>query len=384
MHIPRILHQAVRQRLAPEKVVLLIGARQTGKSTLLREVEREYRAAGRKVLHLDCDDAAVRMRLEIQQMPNLQNLVGDTELLIIDEAQRVKNIGLTLKILVDQVKTPHILVSGSSALELSNEINEPLTGRKWELTMPPISVAELTAFHGVFEEERRLEQRLLYGLYPEIVTNSGMERPLLQQLTSSYLYKDVFNFKELRKPELLDRLLKVLALQIGSEASYNSIAAAVTSDIATVQRYIELLEKAFIIFRLPAFSRNVRNELKRSRKIYFWDLGVRNALVGDFRPIAARNDIGALWENFLVSERFKYNLHREFYGHAYFWRTAQQQEVDYLEDIDGQLHAFEFKWSINKGASLPLTFKNAYPGSSFEVVRPDNYLSFTAPAPRGN
>jgi len=373
MLIPRILYNTILQRLAPGKAVILLGPRQAGKSTILNEIAR---TSTQKVLRLDCDDTAVRMRLEVQQLPNLQNLVGDAELILIDEAQRVKNIGLTLKIIIDQIKTPRLLVSGSSSFELANEINEPLTGRKWEFMLLPFSIGEMVQYHGAFEESRWLEQRMLYGMYPEVITHPGMERPILSQLAGSYLYKDIFSFQEIRKPEVLDKILKVLALQIGSETSYNSLAKAVSSDISTVQRYVALLEQSFILFRLPAFSRNLRNELKKSRKIYFWDCGIRNALIGDFRPLALRNDTGALWENFLVAERRKHNLYSEFYGHTYFWRTAQQQELDYLEAYDGQLHAYEFKWSAEKGASLPKSFENAYPGSTFEVIRRDNYLDF--------
>jgi predicted AAA+ superfamily ATPase len=216
----------------------------------------------------------------------------------------------------------------------------------------------------------------MYGMYPEVVTHPELERQLLNQLASSYLYKDVFAFQELRKPELLDKLVRALALQIGSEVSFNNLASFLACDIETIQRYIDLLEKSFIVFRLPAFSRNVRNELKRSRKIYFWDCGIRNALIGDFRPLELRNDLGGLWENFLIAERRKYNLYREFYGQSYFWRTTQQQEIDYLEEYDGSMHTYEFKWNASKGASLPEVFQKAYQNVGLKVINPENYLSF--------
>jgi predicted AAA+ superfamily ATPase len=373
MYISRTLEGVLSEKLAPGKAVILLGPRQAGKSTLLEAIAR--RSEG-KIRRLDCDDAQVRARLEIQTLPNLQQVVGDADLVLIDEAQRVKDIGLSLKIILDQIKKVRLLVSGSSSFELANEINEPLTGRKWEYTLLPFSVGELVAHHGAFEEERYLHSRLLYGMYPEVVKNPGMERDILNQLASSYLYKDIFSFQDLRKPELLDKLLKALALQIGSETSYNKLAEVVGCDISTVQRYIDLLEKSFIIFRLYAFSRNLRNELKKTRKVYFFDNGIRNTLLGDFRPITLRNDIGALWENFLVSERYKRNAFQGFYGSAYFWRTAQQQEVDYIEDYDGQLHAYEFKWNAGKKGRLPKTFRDAYPGASFETVHPENYQEF--------
>jgi uncharacterized protein len=373
MHIVRELFPLINKRLSPGKAVLILGPRQVGKSTLMQEIAKH---TDWKIKHFDCDDAVVRARLAIQTLPNLQNMVGDADLILIDEAQRVKNIGLTLKIIIDQIKDIRLLVSGSSALELANEINEPLTGRKWEYHLLPIATQEMVDFHGAFEESRYLEQRLLYGMYPEVITNPGDELAILNQLASSYLYKDIFTFQDLRKPELLDKLLKALALQVGSETSYNKLAQFIGSDISTVQRYIDLLEKSFIIFRLRAFSRNLRNELKRSRKIYFIDCGIRNAIIGDFRPLAQRNDIGGLWENFLVSERLKRNQYNNFYGQSYFWRTTAQQEVDYLEDYDGQLHAYEFKWSAKKHATLPITFRKAYPNSSFTAVSPENYQDF--------
>jgi predicted AAA+ superfamily ATPase len=373
MLIPRTLYSTISSRLAPGKAVIVLGPRQAGKSTILEEIGKQ---SSLKVLRLDCDDALVRQRLQDQSLPNLQSLVGDAELLLIDEAQRVKNIGLTLKIIIDQIKKPRLLVSGSSSFDLANEVNEPLTGRKWEFMLLPISTSEMVLHHGTFEESRRLHQRMMYGMYPEVVTHPELERQLLNQLASSYLYKDVFAFQELRKPELLDKLVRALALQIGSEVSFNNLASFLACDIETIQRYIDLLEKSFIVFRLPAFSRNVRNELKRSRKIYFWDCGIRNALIGDFRPLELRNDLGGLWENFLIAERRKYNLYREFYGQSYFWRTTQQQEIDYLEEYDGSIHAYEFKWNASKGASLPEVFQKAYQNVGLKVINPENYLSF--------
>lgn len=373
MLIPRTLYSTILSRLAPGKAVIVLGPRQAGKSTILDEIGKQSTL---KILRLDCDDAMVRQRLQDQSLPNLQSLVGDAELLLIDEAQRVKNIGLTLKIIIDQIKKPHLLVSGSSSFDLANEVNEPLTGRKWEFMLLPIATSEMIAYHGAFEESRRLHQRMIYGMYPEVVTHPELERQLLNQLASSYLYKDVFSFQELRKPELLDKLVRALALQIGSEVSFNNLASFLSCDIETIQRYVELLEKSYIVFRLSAFSRNIRNELKRSRKIYFWDCGIRNALIGDFRPLDLRNDIGGLWENFLIAERQKYNLYREFYGQSYFWRTTQQQEIDYLEEYDGGIHAYEFKWSTTKGASLPEVFQKAYQNVGLKVINPDNYLSF--------
>lgn len=376
MHIERLLLATVQEKIATGKAILILGPRQVGKSTLLKKVGSEY--PSQQVRHLDCDDLTVKMRLEVQTLANLQNIIGPAKLVLIDEAQRVKNIGLTLKIITDQLPDVQLIVSGSSAFELANEINEPLTGRKWEYLMLPISSEEMINHHGSFEEERNLELRLLYGMYPEVIKNKGSEREVLLQLANSYLYKDIFTFQDLRRPELLDKLLKALASQIGSESTYNKLAEVVGCDKATVQRYIELLEKAFIVFRLGAYSRNIMTELKKSRKIYFYDCGIRNAIIGDFRPLSLRQDIGGLWENFLISERLKYNSYHHFYGRSYFWRTTQQQEIDYLEEYDGQLHTYEFKWNPKKKSRLPRTFSNAYPEATFTPISPENYQLFVS------
>lgn len=221
-----------------------------------------------------------------------------------------------------------------------------------------------------------LERRMVYGSYPEVVNLPGEERETLSNLVNSYLYKDVFAFQDVRKPEIVEQLLQALALQIGSEVSFNELSKLLGLNSQTVQRYVDLLEKSYIVFHLRSFSRNLRNELKKSRKIYFYDNGVRNAILGDFKPLQLRQDAGALWENYLVSERLKYNSYSLFYGKSYFWRTQQQQEIDYLEDIDGVLHAYEFKWSAGKQPKLTGTFANTYPDHTFTVVNPDNYQDF--------
>lgn len=374
--INRDLLQKIQEKITPGKAVIVLGPRQCGKSTLIHAVAER---SALKVLKLDCDDSAVRARLEVQTLPNLKNLVGNAELVLIDEAQRIKNIGLTLKIIIDQIKDIRLLVSGSSSFELASQTSEPLTGRKWEYILLPFSVDELVQFHGSFEESRHLNQRLVYGMYPEVVKNQNQAQEILKQLASSYLYKDIFAFQDLRKPELLDRMLKALALQTGSEVSYNKLAEVVGSDISTVQRYIDLLEKTFIVFRLPAFSRNLRTELKKTRKIFFYDNGIRNAIIGDYRAVELRNDIGALWENFMVSERIKRNHFHGFYGSQSFWRTVNQQEIDYLEEYDNQIYAFEFKWNPQKKVKWPAAFSAAYPDALFKVVTLENYQDFLAP-----
>jgi predicted AAA+ superfamily ATPase len=318
----------------------------------------------------------VRNKLNIPSSVELKAIIGNSELILIDEAQRVRDIGVTLKLLIDNFPEKQIVVTGSSALELSNSINESLTGRKFEYKMYPFSNKELTDANGLLNETRLLEHRLVYGMYPDVVNNQGNEREILTNIVSSYLYKDIFEFQDIRKPEIIERLLQALALQVGNEVSFNELSQMLGVDTATVQRYIDLLEKSYILFHLRSFSRNVRNELKKSRKVYFYDNGVRNALISNFNPISIRTDIGALWENYLVSERIKRNTYSLNYAGFYFWRTTQQQEIDYIEERDGILNCYEFKWNQNKKATLSTTFSSNYPGSTFTLINTNNYQSF--------
>lgn len=371
--IERLLKNLIEKRLYRNKAIIVIGPRQVGKTTLLKMLVSDTK---NKVLEWNCDEPDVRRRLTEPTSTELQAEIGDADLILIDEAQRVKNIGITLKLLIDNYPEKQVIATGSSAIEMSNSINEPLTGRKYEYVMYPFSCEELFNEFGEQEERRMLERRLIYGSYPEVVNNSGEERETLTELVGSYLYKDIFSFQDVRKPEIIEQLLQALALQIGSEVSYNELGRLLGLNTATVQRYIDLLEKSYVVFHLRSFSRNVRSELKKSRKIYFYDNGVRNALIGDYKPLVLRNDTGALWENYIIAERLKHNAYNTFYGKSYFWRTQQQQEIDYIEDIDGVLHTYEFKWSESKHPRLTDTFAKAYPDHTFTVVSPENYQSF--------
>lgn len=371
--IERLLKNLIEKRLYRNKAIIVIGPRQVGKTTLLKMLVSDTK---NKVLEWNCDEPDVRRRLTEPTSTELKAEIGDADLILIDEAQRVKNIGITLKLLIDNYPEKQVIATGSSAIEMSNSINEPLTGRKYEYVMYPFSCEELFNEFGEQEERRMLERRLIYGSYPEVVNNSGEERETLTELVGSYLYKDIFSFQDVRKPEIIEQLLQALALQIGSEVSYNELGRLLGLNTATVQRYIDLLEKSYVVFHLRSFSRNVRSELKKSRKIYFYDNGVRNALIGDYKPLALRNDTGALWENYIIAERLKHNAYNTFYGKSYFWRTQQQQEIDYIEDIDGMLHTYEFKWNEGKHPRLTDTFAKAYPDHTFTVVSPENYQSF--------
>ena len=371
--IERLLKEQINKRLYRGKVVIVVGPRQVGKTTLLRMLIDD---TDRKVLVWNCDEPDVRRKLADPTSTELGAETANADLILIDEAQRVQNIGITLKLLVDNYPEKQVVVTGSSAIELSNSINEPLTGRKYEYVMFPFSTEELIREFGATEERRMLERRLIYGSYPEVVNHPGEERETLTDLVSSYLYKDIFSFQDVRKPEIIEQLLQAIALQVGSAVSFNELGRLLGLTSITVQRYIDLLEKSYVLFHLRSFSRNVRSELKKSRKIYFYDNGVRNALLGDYKPLALRNDTGALWENYIISERMKHNAYSGYYGKSYFWRTQQQQEVDYIEDYDGVLHAYEFKWSGTKQPRLTEAFSKNYPEHTFAVINPDNYQGF--------
>lgn len=375
--IKRQLKQLINKRLFNGKAIILTGPRQVGKTTLLRMLMDE---SDRKTLFWNCDEPDIRQKLSSPTSTQLKADTAAADLVLIDEAQRVRDIGITLKLLIDNCPEKQIIVTGSSAMELSNAINEPLTGRKYAYNVLPLSEDELIAEFGKTEENRLLERRMLFGTYPDVVNNQGEETELLNNIVNSYLYKDIFDFQDVRKPEIIEQLLQALALQIGSEVSFNELGRLLGMNSQTVQRYVDLLEKTFVIFHLRSFSRNMRNELKKSRKIYFYDNGVRNALIGDFKPMKLRQDAGALWENFLVSERVKHNSYSLFYGKSYFWRTQQQQEIDYLEDADGTLHTYEFKWNSVKHPKITSAFAQNYPNHTYTIVNPENYQDFVTGA----
>jgi predicted AAA+ superfamily ATPase len=322
------------------------------------------------------DEPDIRALLPTATSSRLRQLIGRNRLLIIDEAQRIENIGLVLKLIVDNLPEVKVIASGSSSFDLANRINEPLTGRKLEFLLLPMATGELVEEAGEMTERRALNHRLVFGSYPEIILQPGKPVELISQLADSYLYKDILTWERVLKPEKLEKLVQALAFQIGSQVSYHEIGQICGLDKQTVERYIALLEKAFIIFRLPSFSRNLRNELKKSRKIYFYDNGIRNAVIKNFSEIELRQDAGSLWENFCLSERMKKISFTRKNCNCWFWRTTAQQEIDYIEQYEGRLHAFEFKFSMKGKARMPVTFKKAYPENSFEVITPENYLEW--------
>jgi uncharacterized protein len=370
--ITRQIKEIIQEKLFQKKAIIVIGPRQTGKTTLLKEILSQ---SSEKTIILNCDDPVTRDMLTNASLVTLQQIVGDNKIVFIDEAQRVVSIGLTLKLIHDNIDT-QLLVSGSSSFEIANNINEPLTGRKWEFQLFPISWKELNDHDGYVNSMSQLETRLIYGMYPDVINHLGNEKETLQELTNSFLYKDLLQFEGVRKPELLNKILKAIAFQVGSEVSLNEVANLVQTDKNTVGKYIDLLEKVFVIFRLPSLRRNMRNEIGTKKKIYFYDNGIRNALIGNFNPLEFRTDVGALWENFIVSERMKKNSYQRNFCASYFWRTLQQQEIDYIEDVNGKLYAFEFKWNQTKKVKMPKQFIENYPDTVFNIISKQNFHGF--------
>lgn len=374
--IQRDLLTKLHLRCFQGKTIVLIGPRQVGKTTLLKALQRNLAVTS---VWLNADEADVLALLsQAATSTELLQVIGqNTQLAIIDEAQQIPNIGQKLKLLHDNFPHIQIIATGSSAFELQNHMNEPLTGRHFQFELFPVSFAELIQHHSVLEAKRQLETRLIYGAYPDVINHFGAEKPVLMQLANSYLFKDIFKIDLIRKPEHIEKLVRALAFQVGSEVSFNELAKTVGNiDVGTVEKYIGLLQKAYIVFQLPAFSRNLRNEIKKGKKYYFYDNGIRNALINNFTPMAMRFDKGALWENFLIAERMKRNRYGEIYTNDYFWRTKDQAEIDYVEEMDGYLHSFEFKWQDRKKAKLPKSFAAAYPQHTFSVIEQDNYVDF--------
>ncbi len=368
--IKRQITENIIKRLNTKKVVIIYGARQTGKTTLLKYI---YNLYSNESIFLNCDEPSVREQLTNVNSVNLKQLVGNKKYVFIDEAQRIKNIGITLKLFVDELPDKKILASGSSAFELANQIKEPLTGRKFEFILYPFSLNELINEYGKIELDMNLENRIIFGMYPEIVTDVENSKENLRLISESYLYKDILTFNEMRKPEILQSLVRALALQIGNQVSYAELSKLLKIDQTTVQKYIDLLEKSFVIFRLNSFSRNVRTELKKTRKIYFYDTGIRNALIDNFQPLELRADKGALWENFLISELIKKSANIRDFSKFYFWRTKLQQEIDLIQENENGLFGYEFKWNKNSKVKIPLTFTKAYPDAKIKIIDVNNF-----------
>ncbi|MBP7240091.1 MAG: ATP-binding protein [Saprospiraceae bacterium] len=370
--ISRILGDLITKKLGDKKAILLFGARQLGKTTLLKQLM----ANRTDTIWLNGDEPDVLALFENITSSRIKTMMAGYRFLVIDEAQRIKDIGLKLKLITDQVPQVQVIATGSSSFELANKSNEPLTGRKWDFHLYPVSFEEMVTHHGILEEKRLLPVRLIYGYYPEIISHPGEEKERLKALTDSFLYKDILLWENIQKPDKLLRLMQALAFQLGQQVSFNELASLVGLDHKTVEKYINLLEQVFVIYRLGSFSRNLRNELKSSRKIYFYDNGIRNALIASFQPLELRQDIGVLWENWILSERMKYLRYHQHWANTYFWRTTQQQEIDYIEEKDGTLEAYEFKWNPTRKVNFPKTFTAEYQPVVSKVITPGNFEQF--------
>jgi len=359
----------IKKNYKKDKIIHISGPRQVGKTTLLKQIKKIFI---NPVLWLNGDESDVRAIMENPTSTKLKEIIGNNKTLVIDEAQRIPDIGIVLKLIKDNISGIKIIVTGSSAFDLANKINEPLTGRKIDLFLFPLSFKELVNNTSIIEEKRLLEHRMIYGYYPEVVTNPGNEKEILKGLTDGYLYKDLLAIEYIKKPSIIEKLLKALALRIGNEVSYYELSQLIGADKETIERYLNYLEQAYVIYRLDSFSRNLRNEIKKGKKIYFYDNGIRNALIRNFNPLALRQDTGALWENYVITERMKSIEYKGLWNNKYFWRSTSQQEIDYVEETDGKINAFEFKWKECK-VKVPPQWKIAYPEASFEVINNQNY-----------
>lgn len=373
MFIIRELSEVIEKWLFRKKIIIIYGARQVGKTTLVKEILKNHNGE-----YYNCEIIRVNQALEKKDPYSIKDFIGVGKLVVFDEAQKVNDIGLSLKLLIDTYPDLQIIATGSSSFELANKINEPLTGRALEFHLNTFSIMELKNIYNSVEFGSQLERFLVYGCYPDIVNNPGDEKLLLDNLAGKYLYQDILSFENLKRSDLIVKLLQLLALQIGNEVSINELAVNLQTSRDTIERYLNLLEKTFVIFRLKALSRNSRSEISKKSKIYFWDNGIRNSLIAAYQPINQRNDIGALWENFCITERIK-NLNNKNLKDRryYFWRNHLQKEVDYIEEYNGRFYGYEFKWNKNKCQTFK-DFLEAYPDSEIKTINRENFLEFVS------
>ncbi|MEA3479123.1 MAG: ATP-binding protein [Bacteroidota bacterium] len=371
--IKRAISNQITSRLFRKKAIVILGARQVGKTTLVNSIASEYRDDS---IYWNGEEPDIRDIVSGATSTKLKAQIGNKNLVIIDEAQKIPGIGQSMKLIIDNYPDIQLIATGSSSFELSGQTSEPLTGRKYEFHLFPLSFSEMVKHTSLIEEKRMLEHRMLYGYYPGIVNEAGDEKLLLSMITESYLYKDIFSWGLIKKPLVLEKLVQALALQVGNELSYHELGQLVGADNETVERYIDLLEKSFVVFRLQSLNRNLRNEIKKSKKIYFWDNGIRNAVIRNFSPLNLRTDTGALWENYMITEIIKQKMNRGHFFNKWFWRTHAQQEIDFITEQDGKITALEFKWSKRKKHQMPVSFQQAYENSRFYTVTPENYNEF--------
>lgn len=373
MIITRDLQLLIEKRLFQKKVVILYGARQVGKTTLAQTILSKYHSSDG---YLNCEIIGVAQALARQDPHELRKVIGNSPIAVLDEAQRVPNIGMALKLLIDTYPDIQIIATGSSSFDLANTVNEPLTGRSLEFIVYPFSFTELSQVYKPYELDSQLEGSLRFGMYPEIVGKSETDaRVFLDDLAGKYLYKDILSFEGLKRSDVVVKLLQLLAFQVGQEVSVHELAGNLSCNRNTVIHYLDILEKAFVIFSLRSLSRNLRKELVNKQKYYFFDLGIRNSLISQYNGVDQRADTGALWENFCLVERKKYLQRMEISGNQYFWRTHDQQEIDYVEEREGRLFGFEFKWGKGR-PKRPKIFLDTYPKSSITLVNRETYFKF--------
>lgn len=374
MYIPQRQLENLKRLVLPGKVAVIYGSRRCGKTTLINHY---LAGTDEKYLLVSGEDITVREHLGSQSIAKLKDFVGKNSLLVIDEAQRIREIGLNLKLIVDHIRDVKIIATGSSSFDLAKDIGEPLTGRKYTLKMFPLAQMELMQIEQRFETEANLESRLVFGAYPEVALSNDnrLRKNYLKEIVSSYLFKDILELEGLRHPDKLVRLLQLLAFQIGREVSFNELGSQLGISKNTVERYLELLEKVFVIFRLSGFSRNLRKEITKNSRLYFYDTGIRNALINNFNPLSMRDDIGMLWENYVVIERIKKQEYLGISANNYFWRTYDQKEIDLVEEREGRLYGYEIKWK-NGRIKPPNTWLEGYKNAEYDVINRENYLKF--------
>lgn len=374
MYIPQKQIENLRKLIQPGKVMVIYGPRRVGKTTLLKKY---LEGENHSVLFVNGDDIIVRQYLESQSIQTLRDFVGHHRLLVVDEAQYVEKIGLNLKLIVDHIPGIKVIVTGSSSFDLAQDVGEPLTGRKYVLKLFPLAQMEISKIEKRHETTAGLESRLIYGSYPEVVLirDNRRREDYLRELIQSYLFKDILVLEGIRYANKLVRLLQLLAFQIGKQVSFTELGKQLSMSKNTVERYLDLLEKVFVIYKLSGFSRNLRKEITKSQRYFFYDTGVRNALIGNFNPLAVRNDLGELWENYIITERMKRQEYLRSVTNSYFWRTYDKKEIDLVEEREGKLFGYEVKWKKER-VKIPRDWTVGYPDAAFEVIHRENYLKF--------
>lgn len=372
--IPRYITSQIEQSLQPGKAVIIYGPRRVGKTTILQSIIRQYP----NHLYVSGEDIHQQAWLGSRSINELTKYIGNTELLAIDEAQKIDQIGLNLKLIVDHIPNLKVIATGSSSFELANQVGEPLVGRKWQFNLYPIAQLELAPMEDLLTTKQNLSERLIFGSYPEVVKASNLETKveILKSIVDNHLYKDILEFSGIKKHRKIVDLLKLIAFQVGYQVSLQELATRVNLSQQTVENYLDLLEKAFIIQRVFGFSRNLRSEITKTSRYYFLDNGIRNALINNFNNLTTRNDIGQLWENYLFIERMKKQSYQNLYSSNYFWRTYDQKEIDLVEEREGKLFGYEFKWSLSSKAKAPRKWLETYPNAEYKIINPENYLEF--------